>query len=345
MSGDEPAASEPLIMNVKLDGHPVEMIVEADRLDAAQRWSHYVIRGPLFGLAVCEPGASGWRMVTAMSDGFPQASRDALNSQLFFRAKDDTDDPALRRELLSAVKRLDREPVNELTLAGARYRVVRGDEFFYIHDGTVEPPRPTDPDPAEPDWDLHAADPELDGDVVIDHAAATGVMASAERLAMLDLHYRSTRYPADVRAESRAALETHPGVVLLPAAFRVVQRTEDGWEPVIGIMSTPHAARRALVDALLTFWPRMYGLDADEKAAYARAAEAFRSAGRANELRVGGKQFFVVRLGRVVRIGPDGPEPPRPSDVDPYGPSKIHPTMDEHGNITFDDEEDDEGDE
>lgn len=338
MSGDEPKASENLIMNVKLGGHPVELAAEADRLDAAQRYSHYVVRGPLFGLAACEPGASGWRLLTPMTDGFPQAARDALNSHLWFRAKDDTDDPVLRRELLLAVGRLESEPLDELTVAGTRYRVVRGDEFFYTHDGRVEPPRPTDPDPAVPDWDERTSDPELDGQVVIDHEAATGVMASAERLALRDLHYSSLRYPAAVRADSRSALRTHPGVVLLPAAFRVVERTEDGWEPVINILATPHAARRALAEALTTMWPRMYALDPGQEAAYARAAEAFRSAGRANELQVDGRQFYVVRVARLIRVGADGPELPRPSDVDPYGPSMIHPTMDEHGNITYDDE-------
>ncbi|MFJ5610699.1 DUF5954 family protein [Streptomyces sp. NPDC093221] len=336
MSGDEPTASENLIMNVQLGGHPVELAAEADRRDAAQRYGHYIVRGPLFALAACAPGDVGWRLLTPMTDGFPQASRDALNSRLWFRAKEDTDDPALRRELLSAVDRLESEPLDELTVAGTRYRVVRGDEFFYTHDGKVEPPRPTDPDPAVLDWDDRAADPELDGDVVIDHAAATGVMASAERLALRDLHYRSLRYPADVRADSRSALRTHPGVVLLPAAFRVVERTDVGWEPAINILATPHAARRALADALTTMWPRMYELDADEEADYARAAEEFRAAGRANELEVGGRHFSVARVARLIRVGADGPEPPRPSDVDPYGPSKIHPTMDEHGNITYD---------
>lgn len=336
MSGDEPAASENLIMNVQLGSHPVELAAEADRLDAAQRYSHYVVRGPLFGLAACEPGASRWRLLTPLTDGFPQAARDALNSHLWFRAKDDTDDPALRRELLAAVGRLESQPLDTLTVAGTRYRVVRGDEFFYTRDGTIEPPRPTDPDPAVPDWDERTLDPELDGQFVIDHAAATGVMASAERLALRDLQYRSLRYPADVRADSRSALRTHPGVVLLPAAFRVVEKTEDGWTPVIGILSTPHAARRALVDALTTMWPRMYTLNAGQAADYARAADTYRSAGRANELQVDNRQFYVVRVGRVVRIGADGPELPRLSDVDPYGPSKMHPTMDEHGNITYD---------
>jgi hypothetical protein len=38
-----------------------------------------------------------------------------------------------------------------------------------------------------------------------------------------------------------------------------------------------------------------------------------------------------------MRIGHDGPEGPRPSDVDHQEPTKIRPTMDEHGNINYDD--------
>ncbi|MFD5859366.1 DUF5954 family protein [Streptomyces chartreusis] len=40
---------------------------------------------------------------------------------------------------------------------------------------------------------------------------------------------------------------------------------------------------------------------------------------------------------RVLRMGPGGPEPVRPSDVDEYGPMKIHPTLLPDGTVVFDD--------
>ncbi|MFF3463628.1 DUF5954 family protein [Streptomyces sp. NPDC002619] len=36
---------------------------------------------------------------------------------------------------------------------------------------------------------------------------------------------------------------------------------------------------------------------------------------------------------RMVRSGPDGPEPPRPTDHDEYGPMQIHPAMDADGTV------------
>lgn len=335
MGSEEQMAPDHLIMRVQVDDHPVAAAIEADAADAARRYTHYIIRGPVFGLAAKEPEEAGWRVIAPIADGFPQIPRDALNSLLWMKAKDDTDDPAVRRELLAAVACLETEPIDEIDVLGVRYRVVRGDEFVYTdHDG-LEPPRPADTDALVPDWGECVAEPEVDSQFVIDHSAATGVVASAERLALQELRYSSERYPADVRADSLLAVETHPGVVLLPPTFRAVERTDTGWEPLTGVLATPHAARRALVSALTWLWPRMYRLDEDEQAEYARAAELFKSAGRANELNVLGRRFAIVRIGRMVRIGLDGPEPPRPSDEDPYGPSKIRPTMDEYGTITY----------
>jgi hypothetical protein len=338
MSSDERVEPDGLVMRVRPVDHPVAAAEEADAADAARRFAHYIIRGPVFGLAARGPGEAGWRVVAPAVEGFPQASRDALNSYLWLKAKDDTDDPAARCELLAAVARLEREPLDELAVRGVRYRVVRAEEYVYTNEDGLEPPRPADRDAVLPDWSGSAAEPEVDEGFVIDHFAVTGVVAGTERLALRELRYRSDRYPADVRADSRRALDTHPGTVVLPAAFRVVERTEDGWEPFSTIMATPHAARRTLVTALTEVWPRVHRLTPQEEADYERAATRFRAAGRANELAVRDRRFFIARIGRVVRIGLDGPEPPRPSDVDPYGPSKIRPTMDEHGTISYGDE-------
>ncbi|MFC8096264.1 DUF5954 family protein [Streptomyces sp. NPDC057301] len=75
-----------------------------------------------------------------------------------------------------------------------------------------------------------------------------------------------------------------------------------------------------LYDAMAEMWPMLYRFDDATKALYAKAAEEFR----------------ICRVGRLVRTGPDGPEAPRPSDVDEYGPMKIHPTLLEDGTIIHD---------
>lgn len=181
---------------------------------------------------------------------------------------------------------------------------------------------------------------------MVDHAAAVGLTEGIDRAGLLRLSCTAARFPEDVRADSRRALTTHPGVVLLPTTFRVVERKELTWSMVTGQYSTPQGARRALVHHLTRPVPRMPDLpdvpelpawmkvDEKEAALRARAAKKFTARRRPDELVLRGRRFEVVRVERVMRIGPDGPEKSRPSDVDDYGPSRIHPVMDEEGNLT-----------
>ena len=57
----------------------------------------------------------------------------------------------------------------------------------------------------------------------------------------------------------------------------------------------------------------------EEVAAYRRAALRLEQE-RLHQVRVAGRRFRIVRVETAVRIGPDGPEPPRPSDHDPAPP-------------------------
>lgn len=321
-------------MRVQVDDHPVAAAVEADASIARTRYTTLNVRGPVFGIATqSPPGQGDWQVLTSITDGFAQQSRDALNSHLWFKAKDGTDDPRVRRELLDAVAVLETEPVDELTVLDVRYRVVRADEFVFSRDRVPEPPRATDPEPPVLDWDGYD-DAPLDVGFVIDHAAAAGLVATTERLALHHLHYRGERYPPEVRHDSEHAMATHPGVVLLPPAYCIVEHTGDSWTPLTGLMSTPHGARRSLTTWLTRFWPLMRELPEDETARYAAIAHEYQAQVRANSLTVDDRLYSVARVGRMVRIGADGPESARPSDVDNYGPSQIHPLMDEFGTIT-----------
>ncbi|MFF7011302.1 DUF5954 family protein [Streptomyces fimicarius] len=335
-----------LTINVTHRDDPVFEVTQADAFASARKYPNIVVRGPLFGLAEQRRGdRPRWRLMGELDTGFPQMTRDELNSLLWFRAKDDVEDRAVRRSLLEAVTRLETEPVNEVTADGVRYRVVRADEFTRIGGGRLEPPRATDPD--DDSWDPDAPDPSRTKGFVVDHAAAVGLAEGIDRAGLLQLSYTASRYPEDVRADSHRALTTHPGVVLLPTTFRVVERKELSWSMVTGQYSTPQGARRALVHHLTRPVPELPDLpdmpelpewmqvDEKEAAIHARAAKKFTARRRPNELVVRGRQYEVVRVERVMRIGPDGPETPRPSDVDDYGPSKIHPTMDEHGVVTY----------
>lgn len=317
---------------------PVAWVTEADAVEASRRYPHIAVRGPVFGVAALDPSApqAGWRLLKPVVSCMPQQARDSLNSHLWFTAKDGTDDPAARRELLAAVAVLEREPADEVEALGVRYRVVRGDELGRTGDYGLEPPRPTDPEPADLSWDGRDESPSPDVGFVLDPGRDEGPMAGALRLGLRDFAYTGVRFPAAVREDSARAVLTHPDVVRLPIGFAVAEREETGWIPHGTLMATPHEARRLLYDGLARYWGLLYGFDEARRAVYARAAEDFRAAGRADEARVEDRVFRICRIERIVRMGPDGPEPPRPSDVDDQGPMKLHPTLREDGTVDHD---------
>jgi hypothetical protein len=316
---------------------PTAWVREADAVDASLRYPALAWRGPVFGVAVREPAVGPhWRLLKSVTDGMPQVARDGLHSHLWFTAKDDTDDRARRRELLAAVAVLEKEPVNEVEACGARYRVVRGDEFARTDGERLEPPRPTDPEPADPTWDRRRRDtPFPDLDFVLDPDGESGPMAHAVKVGVRGFAYSGSRFPDDMRTDSERAVISHPEVMLLPTGFGVVERGGAGWQPTGILAATPHDARSLLYDGLSEVWAMLYQFDDKKKARYAKAAEAFRALERADEARVEGRVFRICRVERLLRMGPEGPETPRPSDIDEYGPMKMHPTMDEDGTITY----------
>ena len=350
----QPAAAAPdhLTIRVTHRDDPVSQVTELDAFRGGQRYPDVLVRGPLFGFAVQTPrelrgGRARWRLLDEMDSGFPQDARDALNSWLWLYAKDEAEDHRERRRLLDGVARLEKERVDEVAVGRDRYRIVRADEFTRIGDDGVEPPRSTDR-PEDDHWDLERGDAPPSGTVgfVVDHAAEVQLTEGLERLGLREHTYTSQRFPADVLADSRRAVRSHPGLVLLPPAFRVLERLEGSWTMfLVRQFATPQAARRALVSHFTKSVPMLlrevpdWKPDFPEKdvPVYAKAAERFMERGGGDELHARGRTFQIVRVERMMRIGPDGPEPPRPSDRDHQEPTKIRPTMDEWGNITYDD--------
>ncbi|MFF3783407.1 DUF5954 family protein [Streptomyces sp. NPDC001933] len=332
MNDHPQAPPDHLVINVQRRDDPVSLVTEADAFAASRTYGNIVVRGPLFGVAEQRRGERPrWRLLTDMGTGYPQDARDALNSRLWFKAKDETDDPKERRALLDAVARLETEPLNELTVGDTRYRIVRADEFARTGEGRLEPPRPTDVDTEG--WDTSVHTPSTTKGFVVDHAAAVGLTEGLERMGLVPVSYTSERFPPDVLADSQRALRTHPGLVLLPVVFRVMERKEKSWSMASSQHPTPQDARRSLVYYLKTFLPMTEEIDEQEAAVYARAAEAFTRRLRPNELNVRGRRFEIARIERMMRVGPAGPEGPRRSDIDDQEPTKIHPTMDEWGNV------------
>ncbi|MFC9344222.1 DUF5954 family protein [Streptomyces sp. NPDC057020] len=229
--------------------------MEADAHDAAVRNSALAVRGPLFGVvSQSQDDGQRWRVVVEVTHGCPQQARDALNSLLWFRAKDEAKNPAERRMLLAAVARLETEYVDELTVLGTRYRVVRAEEYAALDEhGDIETPRPTDPEPLTPDWSpgAGARSPRVDDGLVLDPNAPLSPLQAAERLSLRSLAYTGTRFPDAVLHDSAQAVETHPDVLLMPTAFLIVERSgSEPWTPGSGLQATAHDARRTLAFAL-----------------------------------------------------------------------------------------------
>ncbi|WP_051950860.1 DUF5954 family protein [Actinacidiphila yeochonensis] len=344
---------------VRYPDGPVEAVAEADALDAARQAQTLLVRGPLFGVVAQDPGeAPRWRVVVPVTAGSPQEARDGLNSLVWFRAKDEARNREERRVLLAALRRLETERVDELTVLGTRYRVVRAEEYAGAGPDGIELPRPTDPEPAVADWGHGKREPDVDEDLVLDPEAPITPTQAAERLALRGLVYSGIRFPEDVLHDSQRALETHPDVLLLPTGFRVLENNGDseGWTTGGGLHTTAHGTRRTLDFGLTWFEPRHRGLipiEADretdartvvaegtdpaapELAEYVEAADRLRTE-RANQVEVQGTVHRICRVRRLMRWSPDGPEGPRPSDTDSHPPEKIRPTLDEDGNIRHD---------
>ncbi|MEV4942868.1 DUF5954 family protein [Streptomyces zaomyceticus] len=351
----------PVLVRVPVE--PVEAAMEADAADAAASHSALAVRGPLFGVAAQDRDQGGgrrWRVVVEVTHGCPQQARDALNSQLWFHAKDQAKSRQERRTLLTAVARLEKEPVDELTVLGVRYRVVRAEEYAAVDEhGGIETPRPTDPEPLTPDWSpgSGARSPRVDDNLVLNPDAPLSPLQAAERLALRPLAYSGTGFPAPVLADSARAVKSHPDVLLMPTAFLIVERSGNGpWSPGSALQATAHDARRTLDFALTWMEPRTRSLipyDADttvdarrpatgttDAAApqlreLAEAADRLR-AGRCDQVEAAGTVYRIARSRRLLRSGPDGPESPRPSDTSTHIPTALHPRLDEDGTVHFD---------
>jgi hypothetical protein len=342
---------------VRYPDGPVEEVVEADALDAVREVRTLMVRGPLFGVVAQDAGGGDgrWRVVSGVTSATPQDARDRLNSKLWFRAKDDAEDRAERRALLAAVGRLETEPVDELTVLGTRYRVVRAEEYAGAGEDGIEVPRPTDPVPVDPCWDRSFNEPEVDDGLVLDPAEPVTPTQAAERFAMRDLAYSGDRYPPDVLRDSRRVVADHPEVLLLPTAFRILKEHDGQWGITGGLHASAHGARQTLEFGLTWFEPRQRGLididgdhetdartlvaagghpAADRLASFVRAADRLR-AENADEVEADGMVRRVCRMRRLVRWGPGGPEKPRPSDTDMHPPEQIHPRLDEEGVVHY----------
>ncbi|HEY3682705.1 MAG TPA: DUF5954 family protein [Streptosporangiaceae bacterium] len=269
-----------------------------------------------------------WRIISA-AHHHPQDGRDAL-AHHFRVLAGQTSDPELFGRLEAAYEILDRETANELLMDGHRYRVGRLEKFVRVGADGPETPRASDPESPI------GVGGKLDRRALgfLNANALGGTAAAIVRYVMRN----KALAPATPEMERDAvrALETHPKLVLLPADYMIAEEVDGDWRSAgWGLAATPQAARDALTDYFRVVIPGPDSTDpaaaraavimkraspgADVCARYRRAADDL-DRHRLDDIRVEGRHYRVVRVEQAVRLGSDGPEPPRPSDTDPYGP-------------------------
>ncbi|WP_055552127.1 DUF5954 family protein [Streptomyces sp. NBRC 110028] len=298
--------------------------------------------GPVFGV-VREREQGGWELVSPFSGLAPQDAREGMGCQFRKMAQEAeaAGDRAAREECLAAAERMDWEVIDEMTVLGSRFRVVRAERFLRSGPQGPEPPRITDLDPAPP-GEAHKA-PDPTSGFVIDPVTATGVSDGLLKLELLSMLPKRGSVPREVREDCLRAADTHPGGVLLPPTFMTVEKAAGEWRSdCTGTSTTPQGARDTLALEMRVLIPWKLGLEPAERAPYTAAADRL-DADRGDELRVLGRLFRIVRVERLVRIGPDGPEGPRPSDWDPQPPIKLHDQQLREQGLLTDDDPDDEG--
>ncbi|GAB3677597.1 hypothetical protein GCM10027589_47840 [Actinocorallia lasiicapitis] len=278
---------------------PVRAVAAQDALRAQREYPLMVLAGPMFGVA--EETPHGWR-VLSLGEATPQCSRDDLANHL----RDLRGDP----DYQDAARILDWERHDELTVAGRRFRVIRVEQVLRVNETEPEPPRPTDLDPrvpyAHPDEILPAfppPQPEL----------------AAQFVAALS---RPTFLSHEALNDAHRAAATHPILHPMRPAFSIAEYLHDGWRAATAACPTPTHARNSLADYLLNVLPVLEHPGPALLTAYADAAHLL-TAARLHQVHVEGRHWRVVRLEKVARLGPDGPETPRPSDFDPDPPIEV----------------------
>jgi hypothetical protein len=273
---------EHLTIRITQQSDPVSAVTEDDAWRAVDAYPEVAVVGAVFGFA--EPGSGGHWRVVALGRRTPQDARELLGAHLRTMAVD-SGDPGERARCSAAARRLELGDTDEVNAGDLRYRVIRAEQFVRTGPEGPEPPRPTDLDPVAPGAGRRVA--ARTTGLVLDPGAATGLSDGLLRLELLS---------------AGQAPRTHPGGVLLPTEFAVAEEVAGAWQPLTGSSPSPQSARDDLADYIRRVAP---------------AASTDRlDAERPDEIAVLGRHFRVVRVEQLVRVGPDGPEPPRPSDAD-----------------------------
>ncbi|WP_280724698.1 DUF5954 family protein [Kitasatospora sp. MAA4] len=301
---------------------PVAELADVEAWRAREEYPQILSAGnPVFGVAR-ERLEGGWELLSAMVESFPQSARDhlgMLSREQAAKARDAGDTEAQQRYQALA-ERMDREKLDEIEL-DARYRVVRAERHIRSGPDGPEPPRPSDPDDHQKPDIAKGLDPAVG--FVMDPTVPTGMSEGILKTDLIQLHPAKGQVPKGIRADALRASRTHPGIVLLPAAFTVAERIGTRWRPSgMADAPTPFRAKDLLSMRLRVTEPFELRMTPEQRAVYAEAADGL-EAEQGCELTVDDRFLRIIRVERTVRFGPDGPEGPRPHDYDPEEPVMV----------------------
>ncbi|MFI0356953.1 DUF5954 family protein [Actinomadura sp. 9N407] len=300
-------------INVVADLDPVAAVRDRELGERIRDYPKLLPAGsPDFGYAVQD--GTRWRIVCA-GETDPSTARYGLAFRLRERAQED---PANAPAMLAAAGRLDPEEGEQLAkdeweIGDRRYRIIRIEKFTLIGGGAMEPPRATDGSRGDADSLI---------DRLIDPLAPAGLWEAQLRLNLVGHMPIPGTVPEMIQMEARHAIRAHPGVILLPPTFTMVEVHDGSYEPLTG-GDDPVQARGNLAHYFTRLLPRLREFQGDpagpdELKSWAMAGAEIEAAD-GPEFSTLGRTFRTVRISRMLRLGRDGPESPRPSDQERYG--------------------------
>ncbi|MWA01242.1 hypothetical protein F8568_012785 [Actinomadura sp. LD22] len=291
-----------------LDGvDPVAAVMLADACRSLAAYPDLVAVGPLFTAA--ERVSGGWQVVCP-PDPLPQGARELLADHLDDRAA--LLDAVAAAEFRRAAGELRSGPRDTVTAAGRRFALVRVEQLVRTGPDGPEPPRPSDPDPRPASVPASYRRPY---DLLSGEGTGSD-LATAELLCqVLDAAAVSGSEPSGAFLTPVALAPAFTVAERGPAAPGAPSR-ERRWRPVGRLHATPQQARDSLIGYLRDVAPAVEALGETDTAAYVEAAEVLADEPRRNGIAVAGRRFRIVRIERITLLGPDGPEPPRPTDFD-----------------------------
>ncbi|MFW5419493.1 hypothetical protein J0910_23020 [Nocardiopsis sp. CNT-189] len=284
--------------------------------------------GPLYQPA--EETAEGWR--TRVHPGnTPQGGRDALAHHFLKEEAAADGDPERAREFADAANLMDWEKHDEVSVLGRRYRIVRIERYVLFTEDEPEPPGPADADPPR-------------GPVGLGADSDPGPRAAGLKEEIAGTVPAGGPVPAEVTEDALVGSMAYPDLVTMPPDFQLLSkgRGDPGWRP----MGQEHATLEEARDALRRFFENMVREDEEGSSLRPGVGDACRRElrrwseedGPIDAADVLEHRFRVARVLRVVRVGFDGPEPPRASDPDPeLPPAVLHLEAAEAGELSPDD--------